>query len=298
MRTHLYLLPLYHKCYKLSSECRENVVCYAVCMSYSDFITSSLNQAADEARQYFGHVSGYTKPGDPTQVLTEADLAIGKLLVEAVRKSYQDHNIIDEESGVTDNGSRYTWVIDPIEATSNFAAGLPDYGIMIGLLDGANPIAGGIIAPTYDRLYLAEKGRGATCNDQPIHASNESDLSKMLVSISLNVPKDDGAQLQAAARLLANVVAAARNFRNTDCEAIDPMYVAEGRYGGRVNLTSRIWDNVAPQIICQEAGAFWTDISGSPIDYTNPLSLVDKNFAFCAAPPALHEQLIAILKTD
>jgi len=88
---------------------------------------------------------------------------------------------------------------------------------------------------------------------------------------------------------------AARNMRNSGCEAIDHMYVAEGRYGGRVNMASKIWDNVGPQIICEEAGAIWTTHDGSPLDYINPLTKLDQNYTVCAAPPTLHKQLQAIV---
>jgi myo-inositol-1(or 4)-monophosphatase len=84
-------------------------------------------------------------------------------------------------------------------------------------------------------------------------------------------------------------------MRNSGCEALDPMYVAEGKYGGRVNTTSRIWDNVAPQIIAEEAGALWTNANGSPIDYSYPLTKMEQNFTFCVASPVLHRQLQDII---
>src|SRR5438045_7513898 len=98
---------------------------------YPDFLTDQLHAAAKTAGSYFGKVSGTAKTGDPNQVLTDADIAIGQQLVAAVQQAYPDHNIIDEEAGIIDKSSRYTWVIDPIEATSNFAVGLPQYGIMV-----------------------------------------------------------------------------------------------------------------------------------------------------------------------
>ena len=73
------------------------------------------------------------------------------------------------------------------------------------------------------------------------------------------------------------------------------MYVAEGRYGGRINLASKIWDNVAPQIIIEESGGIYTDFFGKSVDYTNPLMKVNENFTFCAAAPKLHKQLQHII---
>ncbi len=265
-------------------------------MTYLPFIEDQLTKAAEIATGYFGKVSGTVKPGDTNQVLTDADIAIGKHIVAAVQAAYPDHNVIDEEAGTIDKGSRYTWVIDPIEGTSNFAAGLPQYGIMVGLLDGATPIAGGIIAPAYHKLYLAEKGKGATCNGQPIHATAETKLINMLVSYGIDGHQEDPGRTIRECRLLADIVLAIRNLRNSGCEALDPMYVAEGRYGGRINLTSKIWDNVASQIICEEAGALFTAADGTPMDYSDPLAKAGQNFTCCVASPVLHRELQNIIK--
>jgi myo-inositol-1(or 4)-monophosphatase len=264
-------------------------------MEYLAFMEQALAEAAKTADGFFGKVSGTVKADDNNQVLTDADVAIGKQLVAAVQAAYPDHNVIDEEAGAVDKGSRYTWVIDPIEATSNFAAGLPQYGIMIGLLEDAIPIAGGIIAPAYGKLYLAQKGRGATCNGSPIHVMSEPKLLNTLVSYGIDGHQENPERTVNESRVMADIILGCRNMRNTGCEALDPMYVAEGRYGGRVNTTSKIWDNVAPQIIAEEAGAIWTCADGSPTDYSNPLSRIEQNFTFCVASPVLHQQLQAII---
>jgi myo-inositol-1(or 4)-monophosphatase len=265
-------------------------------MQYRDFLKHELEAAAITAERYFGSVSGTVKPDDNNQVLTEADIAIGAQLVAAVRAAYPDHNVIDEEAGGIDNGSRFTWVIDPIEATSNFAAGLPEYGIMVGLLEEATPIAGGIIAPAFGKLYVAEKGQGATCNGEPIRVTNEEDLSNVLVSYGIDGHREDPERTRAECRRLADIVLAVRNLRNSGCEALDPMYVAEGRYGARINTTSKIWDNVAPHIITEEAGALWTTADGAAPDYTEPLTKIDTNFTFCVASPVLHRQLQDVMR--
>lgn len=264
-------------------------------MDYRIFIEQELRKAAATAESFFGKVSGVVKGGDNNQVLTEADIAIGKQLVAAVQHAYPEHNIIDEEAGAIDNGSLYTWVIDPIEATSNFAAGLPQYGIMIGLLQGSQPLAGGVIAPAYNKLYVAEKNKGATCNGESIRVTDEEDLLNVLVSYGIDGHQEDPDRTRNECQVMADIILGCRNMRNTGCEAVDPMYVAEGRYGGRVNTTSKIWDNVAPQIIAEEAGALWTSANGRPIDYSDPLTKIEQNFTFCVASPALHAQLQTII---
>lgn len=266
-------------------------------MDYKQFIEQELTKAAATAKQYFGKVTGVVKAGDSNQILTEADLAIGKQLVAAVQRDFPDHSIIDEETGVIDNKSTFTWVIDPIDGTSNFAAGLPHFGIMIGLLQDATPIAGGIMLPAFSELYVASKGEGAFCNGKPVHVTSETPLGSALVAYGIDGYKDNPARTIAECTVLAHIVLGSRNLRNSN-SAFDLCMVACGRYGAVLNRTSKIWDNVAPQIICEEAGGVWTAFDGTPMDYTNPLSKVDQNYTFCAGSPALHQQLQAIIRNS
>ena len=109
--------------------------------NYSEFLTEVLEEASAVARDKFGSVTAVTKAADNNQVLTEADLAIGKLLIRSIQNAYPGDSIIDEEAGVIDKKSDYVWVIDPIDGTSNFAQGVPLYGIMVGLLQRGEPVA-------------------------------------------------------------------------------------------------------------------------------------------------------------
>lgn len=264
---------------------------------YRDFIQSVLQQAGEIARQKFGNVSATVKPDDNNQVLTEADLAVGNLIVQRIQETFPDHSIIDEEAGVIDKQSPFVWVVDPIDGTANFAVGLPDYGIMIGLLHDAKPVAGGIFAPGYDKLFLAERGKGATCNGEPIHCMTEQKLTNTLISFGADGLPNQPAVNQQQCEVLADLLPRIRNMRHSGSEAIDPMYVAEGRYGARINLSGKIWDSVAPQIICEESGATWTTANGEPYDYRNPVARArdGQNFTFCVAPPQLHAQLQKII---
>lgn len=264
-------------------------------MSYLDFIETQLKQAGAIAMSHFGNVNPITKPEDNNQVLTEADIAIGQYLIQAITKAFPDHSIIDEEAGAIDKNSDFIWVIDPVEATSNFAAGTDDWGIMLGLLKNEQPFAGGVIVPKLDRTYLAQKDLGATLNGKSIKVSSLQDLNKALISYSLDGYLDNPERTYRECQIMADIALACRNIRNTNCEATDGMYVADGRYGGRVNTTSKIWDNVAPQIIVEEAGGLWTAADGQPIDYSDPLNKIGQNYNYCAANPALHAKLIEII---
>lgn len=262
---------------------------------YQDFIKKVLEEASDIARSNFGKTSSVTtKSGDNNQVLTETDLAIGRLIVGKIKETFPTHNIIDEEAGVIDNNSEFTWVVDPIDGTSNFANGIPLYGIMAGLLQKEIPIAGGISLPSFNEIYVAEKGKGAFCNDEQIHATTEERLLKVLVAYGIDGHQENSEITFKETKLLSEIILNIRNLRSSN-SAFDTAMVAKGSYGATINRTSKIWDNVAQQIFLEEAGCIYTDFFGKPIDYTNPLEKVGLNFTLCAAPPALHKALQTII---
>src|SRR6267154_4826812 len=98
-------------------------------MVSTQFLLEMLEQVSHVARQMFGTTTASMKNGDHTQVVTEADIRIGNMISNAIQSTFPSHNIIDEEAGALNNQSPYTWVIDPIDGTSNFAHGSPLYGI-------------------------------------------------------------------------------------------------------------------------------------------------------------------------
>jgi myo-inositol-1(or 4)-monophosphatase len=263
-------------------------------MEHSKFIENALREASRVANENFGKVISVIKEDDINQVVTETDLAIGKYLGDGVKETYPEHNILDEEAGVVDNNSPFTWVIDPIDGTSNFSEGLPFYGIMIGLLDKDTPVAGGVALPYFNELYLAQKGKGTFCNDEKVAVTNSSELLSVLVAYGIDGHQEDPEITYEESKLLAEIVLNIRNLRTSN-SAYDMVMVAKGKYGAYLNRTTRIWDNVAPQIVIEEAGGIYTDFFGKPVDYSNPLQRVDLNFTACASSPELHKQIQAVI---
>ncbi|HLN19089.1 MAG TPA: inositol monophosphatase [Patescibacteria group bacterium] len=266
-------------------------------MEYKKFIEVALEEVSEIARNSFGKVIGTTKEGDNNQVLTETDLIIGKTLIKMIQKEYPEHNIIDEEAGVIDKKSEFTWVVDPIDGTSNFANGLPFYGIMIGLLEKDVPIAGGVALPGFFELYIAEKGHGAYCNGEKISVTKEIDLKNSLVIYGIDGHRENPDITRQECKLLAEIVLNIRNLRVSNT-AFDCAMVAKGKYGAFLNQTTKIWDNVAQQIIIEEAGGVYTDFFGSKIDYSNSLEKANINFTCLATSPALHSALLEIIKKN
>lgn len=261
---------------------------------YKEFLTKTLNGASEIANRMFGKVTGKLKEHDNTQVLTEADLAVGKFIIGEIQRSYPDHNIIDEETGATDNKSEYSWVIDPIDGTANFAIGIPLYGIMLGLLEKDKPLAGGFVLPYFKETYIAEKDKGVFLNGEKLELSDRSDFSRLMVAYGVERIKENPELINKQAEFMVKIASEFLLVRNSGSVFDIAMFV-KGGYGACLYNQSQIWDNVAQHIAVQEAGGIYTDFYGNPIDYSNPLSKVNSNYTYCAAPPKTHKKLQEII---
>ena len=165
---------------------------------------------------------------------------------------------------------------------------------MVGLLDEGMPIAGGVAIPSFHEICIAEKGEGALCNGSRLHVSSETNLLRALVSYGIDGHQENPKYTMDECKFLSELVLGIRNLR-TNNSNYDTMLVAKGCLGACLNRTTRIWDNVAPQIIVEEAGGTYTDFFGKPMDYSNPISKAEDNFTVCAAAPMLHKKLQEII---
>lgn len=263
-------------------------------MEYKDFIEELLIKSSEIAINNFGKVSGITKPDDNNQVLTQADLEIGKYIVGKITEAHPNHNIIDEEAGVINKNSEYTWVIDPIDGTSNFAVGAPNYGIIVGLLQADKPIAGGVALPFYNEIAIAERGNGSFLGGAKLAVTTEPQLLNSLVTHEIDGHQENPQMTYDECKTLADIVLGIRNLRIAG-SVFDGIQVAKGKFGAFLGRTSKIWDNVGIQIIIEEAGGVYTDFFGNPMDYSNPLSKANINFTRCHGSPQLHKKLQEII---
>lgn len=261
---------------------------------FADFLKHSVGEASKLALNYFGAVTSTVKQDDNNQVLTEADLVIGKYLVKMSREAFPGFNIIDEEAGVIDNDSQYTIVIDPIDGTSNFANSLPHFGIFLGVLHAGVPVAGAIALPAFGDIYIAEKGKGAYRNDQPVRVSQTDKLKNTLVAYGIDGHQENPSITHEEILLLGDVVLAVRNIRSTN-SAFDIAAVADGRYGLVLNRTTKVWDNVAAHIVIEEAGGVYTDFYGRPMNYDHTLESPERNYTVCAGAPLLHAEMQRVI---
>ncbi|MBJ7311210.1 inositol monophosphatase family protein [Rugamonas sp. CCM 8940] len=253
-----------------------------------------VRQAGALLRQQFGAGHQVRSKGDVSNIVTEADLASERLLVEGLRRHFPGHSIIAEESGCDLLPSDYTWVVDPLDGSSNFAAGLPWFGVLLALLHGGEPVLGLLYLPMSDELYEAEKGHGARRNGEPVRVSSCAELGGVLWNVGMDSSPDEGRR-RVCAESLVRLLQSVRNVRATNC-LLDAAFTADGRIGGVLNHSERLWDIAAPMLIVQEAGGRFTDPQGRPLRLDLSASAAERDYAVLAGAPALHAAVVELLR--
>lgn len=190
--------------------------------------------------------------------------------------------------------SDYTWVVDPLDGTSNFAAGIPWFGVLIALFRGYEPILGVLHTPASGDMYVAEKGSGAQCNGQKIQVSDETELKNVLWAYGMDAqPNLDNAERNI--RLLSQLLQRVRNVRATN-SLIDAAYTADGRLGGMLNQSTRLWDIAAPMLIVQEAGGLYTRSHGAALQFDLSASAPEQIYSVLAGAPQLHGAVAELVR--
>ncbi|CAJ0574324.1 unnamed protein product, partial [Mesorhabditis spiculigera] len=207
-----------------------------------------------------------------TDLVTETDRAVEKYLIDGLRAAFPDHKFIGEESVSGGEkihwGDEPTWIIDPIDGTTNFVHRIPLIAICVGL-SIKKQLRGGIIYnPITNELYSAQVGGGALKNGFPIHASKTTELSKALVAISLGIhnlkesfgPNWCDINFSNQRKL---VEAGFRGNRSFGSAAINMMMVAQGSVDGYIEYGIHAWDVAAGAVIVREAGGVVNNPDGS-----------------------------------
>lgn len=257
-------------------------------------IKKALREAGKILIANFGKIQNYDVKENQNSIVTQADIDSEIVIVKIIENKFPDHNIIAEETGYKYKNSDYTWIIDPLDGTSNFFAGIPWFGILICVLKENKPVVAGVYLPFYDLLYFAEKGKGATRNGEKISVSKEKELKNILMSYSLDY-SEDSTKTEKESKIMKNVVQNIRNLRATN-SVVDYCYTADGRLGGCINQTTKIWDIAAPYLIIKEAEGIVTDIDGNDIHFKVNESDYQKNFTIVCSNKILHPKIMKLAK--
>jgi myo-inositol-1(or 4)-monophosphatase len=258
-------------------------------------IYNALEEAGKILLENFGKISDYEVKESQSSIVTQTDVDSEKRIMEIIAKAMPAHNLLGEETGFQNKKSEYTWIVDPIDGTSNFAAGIPWFGVIICVLKNFEPILSGCLLPVQNQLYMAEKGKGATLNSRPIYVSKEKEMRNILAAYSLDYADEKGkteAEVQIIKRLVQNV----RNLRSTNC-LIDLCFTADGKLGACINQTTKIWDIAGPGLIIEEAGGIVSDLKGNPFDFTVNENNYQRNFEIVGSNKFLHPELIKLINS-
>jgi myo-inositol-1(or 4)-monophosphatase len=249
----------------------------------------ALDTAGKELLEHFGKNLDIKVKESQSSIITKADRKSDALIVSLIRKRFPLHNIISEESGFTNMKSRYTWVIDPLDGTSNFASAVPWFGVLIALFEDNIPVLGGAYLPVLNQLYIAEKGKGAVLNEKPFRMSGNTGLRNSLFSFNVDFT-DNEKVLNASISIYKNLVKAVRNIRCTN-SLVDFLYVAEGKFGGVINLFTRVWDISALGLIIEEAGGMMKYVNGDNIKFLLDGKISEANFPVMAGSEEIISEL-------
>lgn len=258
-----------------------------------EILETALKKGGEVLLKTFGSTLKTEVKESISSVVTEADLAADKAILQVLHHTPEPFNIITEESGFVDHQSRYTWVVDPLDGTSNFAAGLPWFGVIIALFEENMPVLGGMYLPVDGFLYMAEKGKGALVNNTPLKTTDTSDLDTILIAYSFdfsNVPGKTRSEMECMEKLSKRV----RNIRSTN-SLVDYCYTADGRLGAAMNQATKIWDIAAPWLIIREAGGVVTDMEGNEIVFDLSAHGFGRNYTIIASGAGIHAQILDIL---
>jgi myo-inositol-1(or 4)-monophosphatase len=254
----------------------------------------ALKAAGKLLLDHFGSTPKISVKESDGSIVTDVDILAEKMILEILEGHPEHYNIISEECGFIQSGSEFTWVIDPIDGTSNFAAGIPWFGVIIALMRGKIPVQAGMFLPVEGLLYYAERDKGAWRNDNPIRVSSAERLMDTLLAYSFDHSRNPG-KTAAEMKLLGRIAGSVRNIRATN-SLVDFCYVADGRFGAVINQTTKIWDIASPSLIITEAGGSVCDIRKKALDFDVSAGSISKIYTIVASGGSVHNELLSLLE--
>jgi myo-inositol-1(or 4)-monophosphatase len=196
-------------------------------------------------------------------LVTEVDEQAEQVISEILLGAFPAYGMLAEEGGTLVGEADARWIVDPLDGTTNYAHGLPIFCVSIALERSGEVILGVIHDPITEEVYVAERGRGATLNGEPIRVSDTEELIQALIATGF---PHDHAEMPEALELFGRFAAMTRGMRRLGSTALDLCYVASGRLDGYHERGIWAWDIAAGALILEEAGGKVTDYRGGELD--------------------------------
>ncbi|MEA2894468.1 MAG: monophosphatase [Bradyrhizobium sp.] len=197
----------------------------------------------------------------PANFVTKADQRAEEMLYDDLNKARQGYGFIGEEGGAREGADKsHTWIVDPLDGTTNFLHGIPHFAISIGLRREGVVIAGLIYNPANDDLYIAERGKGAFLNDQRLRVAGRRQLSECVIACGL--PHLGRGDHELSRREMTELQPRVAGLRRFGSAALDMAFIAAGRFDGYWERNLQPWDLAAGSIIVREAGGIVSGVNG------------------------------------
>lgn len=246
------------------------------------------SQAADEAGiilvEHMGGERQLSYKEGRANIVTEVDLLVEKRLITLLQDEYPEHNILSEESPAINNSSPYTWVIDPLDGTNNYAWGIPFFSVGIALTGGEDVLLGLTYDPVRKELFAAQRGGGATLNGQPVSVSQRTSLERAFIGCDMGYDSDAGARMQDTIRAIWPRMAGVRTMGSA---VLGLAYVACGRFDLYLHRHLYPWDVAGGLLLVEEAGGEVTGWDGRRV------GIFDKEIV--AGTPTIHREMLTML---
>jgi myo-inositol-1(or 4)-monophosphatase len=255
-----------------------------------NFAIQTARDAGSILTDKLGRVVQIRSKGD-INLVTEADLAAERLIIERIKSYYPRHAILAEESGATESviaiagSSEWKWIVDPLDGTTNFAHGYPCFCVSIALERNGQIEVGVVYDPTRDEMFAAERGSGASLNGRRVQVSLVEELNSAMLCTGFPY---DVRERPHFALDFTNFTMEAQAVRRDGSAALDLAYVACGRFDGFWEDGLNPWDVAAGVLLIEEAGGRVTDFVGGELDIYTPKVLVSNG--------RIHDQMMRVLK--
>jgi myo-inositol-1(or 4)-monophosphatase len=258
-----------------------------------EILTNLLTQTQEIAKEVGAFIRKERQHFDVNKVehkgfndlVSYVDKEAERLIVEKLQKLFPEAGFITEEGTSSNQGDLYTWVIDPLDGTTNFIHGIPVFSVSIALMEKDEVIMGVVYEINRHECFYAMKGGGAFCNDTPIKVSQALDLSGSLVSTGF--PYYNFELIDKYLNSMKSLMMKSHGLRRLGSAAVDLCYVATGRTEGFFEYNLNSYDVAAGALIVQEAGGKVTDFSGGT-DFIFGRSIVASN-------SFIHSEFLAVL---
>lgn len=246
------------------------------------------SQIINRASVDLSHIQIVSK--QPNDFVTEVDKAAEAAIIEVLRDAYPDFGILAEESGQTPGqggGSEYQWIIDPLDGTTNFIHGFPQYAISIALAKGSQIEQAVVFDPNRNELFTASKGAGAFMNDRRLRVSKRIHLNDALIGTGFPYRAFEHADAYLA--IFSELTRKTSGMRRPGAAALDLAYVAAGRLDGFWEFGLAPWDMAAGSLLISEAGGLVSDLAGEA-GYLDTGNVV-------AGAPKIFGQLLQVIQS-